>query len=199
MPNWCNNSLIISGKHEDIYELFKDVGFKGKNVKDLKIFLDKKTLSLTSWFPTPKTYLKWDTTNSKRSKKIDESDQQYALYCKGYENAKKYQKRKYGVIGWYDYNIENLGCKWDSRFEYIYVSKSKNIITIEFIFDTPWNSPNAWMFKMIKKYDKLCFALEGVEPGVGFIVNIEGECGEVTEDYTSDMSDYQEFTNDDLY
>lgn len=54
------------------------------------------------------------------------------------------------------------------------------------------------MFKMIKKYDNIYFELEGIEPGVGFIMNIEGDCGEIIENSTSDLSDYEEFTNDDL-
>ena len=51
---------------------------------------------------------------------------------------------------------------------------------------------------MIKKYNKLYFVLEGIEPGVGFIMNVEGENGEITDDSTSDLSDYEEFTNNDL-
>lgn len=198
MPNWCNNSLSISGNKKDIFNLFRDVGFKGRNIKQLSDFLEKKVINLTSWFPTPKTYLKWDTTNNKRPKKMDESDQQYELYCKGYNNAKKYQKKKYGVVGWYDYNQANLGCKWDAELEYIHTTEAKNAITVYFHFSTPWRSPDNWMFKMIEKYNKLYFALEGIEPGVGFVMNIEGEDGEVIENSTSDLSDYEEFTNDDL-
>ena len=132
MPNWCNNNLSISGDKKDIFNLFKDVGFRGRNTKQLDNFLAEKVINLTSWFPTPKTYLKWDTTNRKRPKKIDESDQQYEIYCKGYDNAKKYQKRKYGVVGWYDYNYANLGCKWDAELEYIQIAEDKN--TIYYIF-----------------------------------------------------------------
>lgn len=69
MPNWCNNTLSISGNKKDIFNLFRDAGFKGRNTKQLSDFLEKKVINLTSWFPTPKTYLKWDTTNSKRPKK----------------------------------------------------------------------------------------------------------------------------------
>ena len=198
MPNWCNNNLSISGDKKDIFNLFRDVGFRGRNTKQLDNFLGENVINLTSWFPTPKTYLKWDTTNRKRPKKMDESDQQYELYCKGYDNAKKYQKRKYGVVGWYDYNNANLGCKWDVELECIQIAEDKNTITVCFRFDTPWRSPDNWMFKMIKKYNKLYFALEGIEPGVGFIMNVEGENGEITDDSTSDLSDYEEFTNNDL-
>ena len=105
---------------------------------------------------------------------------------------------EYGIIGWYDYNNANLGCKWDAELECIQISEDKNTITVCFRFDTPWRSPDNWMFKMIKKYNKLYFALEGIEPGVGFIMNVEGENGEITDNSTSDLSDYEEFTNNDL-
>lgn len=43
MPNWCSNVLGISGDKKDIFNLFRDVGFKDRNIKQLENFLEKKS------------------------------------------------------------------------------------------------------------------------------------------------------------
>ena len=41
----------------------------------------------------------------------------YRLYRNNYYQAKSYQKRKYGIIGWLDWCRANYGCTWPAPFD----------------------------------------------------------------------------------
>lgn len=43
--------------------------------------------------------------------------QEYEKYVRGHKRAKAYQQKKYGVVGWYDWNVKYYGCKWDEKLE----------------------------------------------------------------------------------
>lgn len=65
---------------------------------------------------------------------------------------------------WYQWNIENYGCKWDCTGELNHEEETK----LEYYFDSPWSPPIEWLVKTSAKFPKLCFTLNYDEPGMGF-------------------------------
>jgi hypothetical protein len=83
MPNWCTNTLMISGEYAEVQRLLETVE------------ADKTALSLNKLITTPEE-LK-NTTAPSRSPEED----------------KQRLKDLYGAIDWYDWQVNNWGTKWD--------------------------------------------------------------------------------------
>jgi len=189
MPNWCHNNITISGNPEDMLEFFK----KSKSPKykggDLEKWVNTQKFTLRSWLPMPRTFKDWDTTNSPKRRDQFKSDEAYHRYMTNWNRAQTYQMKKYGCIGWYQYNYNTLGCKWDAELELIDYA----LDAVLFVCDTPWNAPREWMRTLIKENPTLLFDLEGVEPGMAFKEIVSGGNGivdvDTSEEYQEDDYD----------
>ena len=72
--------------------------------------------------------------------------QEHEKYVRGYKRAKAYQQKKYGVIGWYDWNCENYGCKWDEKLEnWELQCEREDTIVLSAQMETPWAVPMAFI------------------------------------------------------
>lgn len=90
MPNWCSNTLQISGDKEQL-ELFKQKSIT-KSGMDVEIFL------MDGCVPMP---------------------EELAI-CEGLTPEEIVDRRlKYGYDNWYDWRFENWGSKWDAQESYI--------------------------------------------------------------------------------
>lgn len=90
MPNWCSNTLQISGDKEQL-ELFKQKSIT-KSGMDVDIFL------MNGCIPMP---------------------EELAI-CEGLTPEQIVDRRlKYGYDNWYDWRFENWGSKWDAQESYI--------------------------------------------------------------------------------
>lgn len=144
MPNWISNQLFIRGDKETITNL--------KNKLD-SIKEEKKQITLYDFIGEYPKELDCDTTNSLDSylhnkeseKKSPLTDEEKAYYTKEYDDTKRAVKEKYGVSGWYDFNIKYLGCKWNMPLEEdIWVETSGDKMILEFNIETPWSAPIEW-------------------------------------------------------
>lgn len=162
MPNWVRNTICIKGNENDVMAMIND-GLANSNEKSFELdhFTEavdhlvangkskrlsteegkitlKNGLTLRTFLPIPDTYLLYDTTN----------------HPELYPDAVEEQKSKYGIVGWYDYNCETLGCKWDSDVEIFEFTHNKNSKTcyIQLFCDTPWSPPKEWIQTLIEKY-----------------------------------------------
>lgn len=216
MPNYCTNEFMIRGEKNDVFAMFQKIGFKGNTANDLDTFINENVNNITmrSWFPMPQTFVDYDTTNSKLDKetkkrnkngrlvKMFKTNKEYENYSKAYDDAVKYQKETYGVVGWYDYNMHTLGVKWDAKvFEYgVFVREnSKGEIVIESTFDTAWDAPTTWLKSLAEEFPKLFFKIDGYEPGMGFHVYIECEDGVLTNEFSEDYTENDEFEDEDNF
>ena len=83
-----------------------------------------------------------------------------------YDGDIGHQERElYGTNNWYNWNISNLGTKWNVHDSYY---EEKNIDKICYSFDTAWSPPLPWVLKISQKYTELSFELEYNEMGMGF-------------------------------
>ena len=191
MPNYCENTIKIKGKKEDIFDFFKKVGFNGETKESLLEFIEnnKDTITMRSWLPMPQTFVDYDTTNRKLGKNYFNSDEEYEKYSKGYDTAVEHQKETYGAVGWYAYNLKTLGVKWDAKvFDYcVTMDEDDDVLCVKGVFDTAWCAPLMWVTTIAKENPKLSFDLDGYEYGCGFHQGISCENGEVIYEIDEDI------------
>lgn len=162
MPNWCFNSVTVSGEPAAINNLLAHLCMRagltstGKplSLKEMGDLLQKDGKILLSSFlkeAYPETFLKYDTTNHPDGErlKVGEmtglsagvSEPVTEELIQAYRDATAYQKETYGVVGWYDYNCRYLGCKWDSEIDDFSLNSEE---CIELVVSTPWSPPEPW-------------------------------------------------------
>ena len=172
MPNWVHNRTIVCGTKKQIINFLNkvsEVEIKSENAEQWNAEkwaehikqIASQNLTLRSWYQMPKTFIELDTTNQKipferyefKSKTEEDKITEYNKYCAKYESEKLYQQEMYGVVGWYDYNMLTLGCKWNCKLDsFAFLTMESNHILIELSTETPWSSPHAWFYNLIKDY-----------------------------------------------
>lgn len=153
MPNWTNNRILVKGPKEVLDRMLAE----GTTNSD-------GDHHFGSWFPIPEIFIKYDTTNHPNGAYLEvgrpiswESGAPIATeeLIEEFKKATAEQKEKYGVVGWYDWNVDNYGCKWDCEFTPNRLGD--NILEIS--VDTPWSAPKPFLIKMSKRYPELEFDL----------------------------------------
>ena len=74
---------------------------------------------------------------------------------------------------WYNWSLENWGCKWDACEPYINESDSQ---CFSVSFDSAWAPPTEWLRNIMDDYPNLEFELEYSEDGMCFagVLNVHG-------------------------
>ena len=151
MPNWTRNEITITGPKEVLDKLTADA-----------VLNEKGEYEMSSWFPIPETYHKYDTTNHPNGERLVVGEEFHdGLGNSGiateelieeYKQATKEQREKYGAVGWYDYNCKYFGCKWDMNFEtFERISDTAISINVE----TPWSAPAVFFMRLTKRYPEI--------------------------------------------
>lgn len=171
MPNWSYNDYAVKAATENVLEFvnegLKNLGLETKNnIKDAIecLWNGKNDVNMSTFRPVPETFEKYDTTNGKwqrydmndENKPVFKSDEEYETYSREYDEAVRYQKDTYGVVGWYDYNNEvAYGCKWDAEVELksYSVDEVTGTTTIYMFGQTPWNFPYLWLTYIKDTFD----------------------------------------------
>jgi hypothetical protein len=161
MPNWTFNQIRITGEKAHLDKFMADAIRHENNASGF---------SLSSWLPIPETFLKYDTTNHPNGEGLrigekwwdglgDHGDQVVTEeLIEEFKHATKEQREKYGVVGWYDYNLKTFGCKWDSEVNVDSVCDDE----INLSTDTPWSAPENWLRTISKNYPELVFNLHAI-------------------------------------
>lgn len=131
----------------------------------------------------PQTYHDFDTTN----------------YPDKFPEAVKEQQEKYGAVGWYDWNKQNYGCKWDCDFDSFQYGESKDgsEAEITFYFDSPWTPGDIFFMNLQEMYPELNFSLEYIEPGCCFAGH--GETNRYDETVEFYCDEYEDWTESPFY
>lgn len=134
MPNWCNNSLRVdSNGSRDAITKFRE-------------WLGQEGFKLNKIKPMPSELD--DTTSPTRE---------------GDEEKAKLLFEKYGASNWYDWHVNNWGCKWDVDAE---VNDNDSLIIVN--FDSAWAPPQEAIKELARQFPELEFRLSYEEPGMGF-------------------------------
>lgn len=144
MPNWCDNTLIVTGKRDRLKE-FKSLVAKKENDGDVMYF--------QGIIPCPeeleKSFSGWS----------GQKDEQEKIEKKQEELLKKY-----GFKDWYDWRIHNWGTKWNGQLYDCTLDDDQLILS----FSSAWSPPIEWLEKVAPKFPKLKFELTFMETGCFF-------------------------------
>jgi hypothetical protein len=181
MPNWCTNTLLISGEYDEVQRLLETVE------------ADNTSLSLSKLLTTPEE-LKNTTAPSRNP-----------------EEEKQRLRDLYGAVDWYDWQVNNWGTKWDveariigdthAAANHVFLSKlkeSKRVVTME--FDSAWAPPTPVIKHLAKQFPNTNIYHTYDESGSdfsGYNMYSNGECvkEQETESY-SNLKFYYEPSED---
>lgn len=212
MPNWCSNRVIIKGKEREIQEL--DERFRGRY---------KKTEGETTTIPEADLVeyveaLKGDKTIL--GYRVDTADMEHffisrdkpmvnihtvkeAGECAGYSfaNIVPIEKEGYLKYGWYTWNVNNWGTKWDVAKESIGVGDVDGGKCYN--FSTAWTPAVPIVAEMARQFPGLTIVHQYDEPGcccAGVIRYKDGQVEEqeYTMDDDSDRRSYRQFCKEEL-
>ncbi len=176
MPNWCQNTLNISGEAEEIKK-FKEAA---KN--------DKTALSLDKTYPMPKELFGTQSPTSivsekeyeiavEREKNAPDNVPTPGLPITSKMSAKF--KKLYGADNWYDWKIQHWGTKWDVEAELV---EEGDDGYLEYQFDSAWSPPVTWLEHVSQEYPTLRFLLKYEEDGCAFMGRAKAIGGVVDDD-----------------
>lgn len=132
MPNWVNTEIILNNNTEnnDVLTLMNILRKNDGLVPLANLDETYPECCLSSVVGRAPECYKYDTTNynatdirNKMNAGIKEFTDRFGVvhelnedFIKEWEDATEEQK-SYGAIGWYDYNVNTYGTKWDSHID----------------------------------------------------------------------------------
>lgn len=201
MPNWSENTLILKGTAKEIKDFdnrfkSKHTGYNGGFTTVLAVdsFIKNLDENVIDYRVTP-------IDNNSRfeinyiTKIIEE--EKYSFY-----NFKQITKDNY-LNGWYQWNVDNLGTKWDVNEVYPSgldlvdeaIEEGESDLEIEFVYSflTAWNPPLPIIETMSSMYPNIEFELLFDIEGENYAARYRYLNGSITSEDTSDEDNYKEF------
>lgn len=171
MPNWCNNTMVVSGPKNDLMAFIEKAegptqGYNSYDEKgnwegfdsirlqsiynDLPELGESSELSFHQLVPVPDDVMRlpYDTSSAKNIAR-----------------ALGLPKPESEVYSGYRWEAENWDCKWGAT------EVERDIISDEEVvyeFSTPWGPPIKAIHTVSKDFPSLRFRLDYDEPGMGF-------------------------------
>jgi hypothetical protein len=137
MPNWCNNSLIVTGDQATIDD------FKSKTVVVKENGYEEFTMDIL--YPCPPELLEMTSPVMWRGEKDDvEGKAAHEKYVAELEG-------KYGHTDWYNWRVENWGTKWDAAEASIMEEDGQFVVH----YNTAWAPNSMWVHTISKLYPTL--------------------------------------------
>jgi hypothetical protein len=171
MPNWTYNNIRVTGPKESLDTFRREGEAHPKHYED-----GTEHVAMSSWFPRPETYDKYDTTNHPNGERLVVGEHLgwdktgpiiTEELIEEFKAATKEQWEKHGAIGWYDWDCKNYSCKWDMPVDVlefdegepipVELTETEGILVLD--FKTPWSAPYKWLAKISKDYPDLLFTL----------------------------------------
>lgn len=165
MPNWCYNSLCVSGEKEILAD-FVSKTLVPCNMSSEEEYDESHRFTFNILHPLPKAL---EGGFSPLPKLEGEDDIQYKERMA--ENV-----RLYGAEDWYDWNRYNWGTKWDASSTCIEELDDNNF---DLKFNTAWSPPIYWFEKVIPMYPQLEFDLIFDEESQDYCGRMTGREGEI--------------------
>ena len=153
MANWCNNSLLIVGKKEDLNNFKKQYKSEKTCLDFNKIISNKENKN--------KWQIEWEKLTAEEKQKWRNNFDQYWFNKSGY-----------------DWQIKNWGTKWNAG-----IREPRQVDDeLVYCFETAWSPCDKIVKRLIEMHPELEFNLEFEEWGNCFMGAVRGHNGEITED-----------------
>ena len=192
MPNWCNNTLFVSGSEKNMKKFYnslstkleKDKGYTEERLFDFNDFVAMpESLNITSGSSVSNAVkvLKGEANFGPGSDYPD-------LKEKDINEAKIYLSNveKYGYGDWHNWSYDKWGTKWNACDEYV-CEKEDDFCMI--CFQTAWSPPIPIVDAIMEQHPELNVELEYSEPGMRFAGKY-GRQGDYTYDYQGELVDF---------
>ena len=194
MPNWVTTTIKVRGNENELLNLI-NLGLRNSNLAEAtelesgfdtlvsegthkaangdafnpeRDIITEKGVTMGTFKPIPDTFLKYDTTN--HADKLQEQADE--------------QKRLYGVVGWYDFNRENFGTKWDADCDMDLSLCNDGEWELKIHMETAWSIPMPFI-DFVKEVVGRDTYIHSYEEGGSFVVVGKAGDKEFT-DYTQD-------------
>lgn len=169
MPNWCDNSLSITGDEKQIAEL-KERAVKKELSEDGSKW--KTDFSIENFIPIPALLKRTSPFRAENGETEEEARILQASLLK-----------EYGADTWYDWCVKMWGTKWDIEATLQYASEN----SLQYSFQSAWSPPVEAIVGISQQYPRLTFSIEYEETGIGFYGNIKIVDGEVVENDSGEI------------
>lgn len=170
MPNWCSNSLLITGSKTELKKIAQFAVVKNKDNED--------ELNCEAIIPTPAELNEENPSGEKEAKNLN----------------------KYGVKNWFDFRVQKWGTKWAPIIESIVLDDidDEDGGKLSLVFNSAWTPPDGIIGKLATMFPKCQFKLYYFEPGSVFAGRIMWEKGEIVNNnwFSSDDPEYEEIGRD---
>ena len=156
MPNWCHNRVSFSGTPEDIENLVATLTGETTRFDFNKVIPMPEELSgISSPVLAFKTKVEVETYNT-------------AYEHRGAITHAKHKAllKKYGHADWYNWSIENWGCKWNNGDDIAIEDEEEGYI--RYSFETPWGPPEGIYHALKEQYPEVQITWFYDEPGMQF-------------------------------
>lgn len=169
MPNWCSNSLHISGDEAQLRDFLERITITDDDGQERYSILPRlyptpeelqiSSTSMRSPEPNPK-WLEWVANGTWTQAEYDQRVAEDAeLYAKQVANI-----AKYGYRDWYEWCVDKWGTKWgDCDTELLDASD-----TIDMRFDSAWSPPVDGIIHISTLFPNLLFSMSWAEEGMDF-------------------------------
>ena len=161
MPNWCHNRVSFSGTTEDIENLVSTL--EGEDTR----FDFNKVIPMPAELAGNASPVKAFKTKAE----VDEYNNQKPM--DGFEMGKAITHakhtallKKYAHADWYNWSIENWGCKWNNGNDIAIEDEEEGYI--RYSFETPWGPPQGIYHALKEQYPEVQITWFYDEPGMQF-------------------------------
>lgn len=158
MPNWVSNTLTVSftANEENNFsnsEMTEFMSLVGTDVPQGWVENDKGE----------KTELRYDDNGGFSflayvSPPADKIEEYYGK--RGWVDGEAVGDTEYN---WYNWNINNFGCKWDCSDVYVYTEKDESPSFFQVQFQTPWSPPEEFFQTLMNRFPSLSMTLNWEE------------------------------------
>ena len=139
MPNWCRNTILISGNSRDL-DFFEKIKFDFEKILSTPAELNSKENEIINHITK---HSDADCIESYKDHDLSRLDEEQT-------KTAKYLIDKYGSCGWYSWRCNNWGTKWTAK-DIVFTRKDATHLSVK--FETPWCPPAELLKHLTKRFD----------------------------------------------
>jgi len=162
MPNWCENSVRVSGEYK---ELLRFIDFVKSEEEHFSFQAINPMPEELHWVQSPVSI---KTQEEIDAYKEEHKDSEYMM--RSFPITKEmhsYYIQKYGCATWYDWANDMWGTKWDAR-DVKLENLFDGVEEVVYRFDTAWGPPEPIYHTLAKEFPDLHISWYFNEPGMEF-------------------------------
>lgn len=169
MPNWCFNSLRVSGPAGEVKKFREAVTKDGEY---------GPVFTMEGIWPTPPALL------NESSPSVYRGDAEDVEAKAEWDQHRDSLLKEYGAADWYDWRVSNWGTKWDAA-DSEFSSDEEDVLNIS--YNTAWSPNSGFIRRASELFPELHFRLLYEEGGINFCGVLVCQAGEVLADMEEDL------------